>query len=272
MHVMDTTPHKLAQRYGLYSFRLFQWKEEKSETFQQGRVPKPRSGHKMVYYKGHLLAFGGYNPEVEENDQDLQDDPLWSTSKPLFKEVNCEKVRGGSDMLIIFLCCKPEIVDHATDTSAVLDVLNVGLCMMTVYLFSRQLWAFIIPSRRWKKLDMSQSICIPNQLASHSLLPYGDKLVLYGGAGQTSTWFGSRSTFAMNIRSNCWGSIETTAAPYHTPQLAYGQAVFLYNGYLYTVGGTGGYSYFMDVHRLNLTTNHWECVNRKGEAWQPTGR
>lgn len=47
--------------------------------------PKPRSGHRIVYYNGKIYSFGGYNPAVELNDPEM--DELWPDSKPLFKEL-----------------------------------------------------------------------------------------------------------------------------------------------------------------------------------------
>ena len=55
----------------------------------------------------------------------------------------------------------------------------------------------------------------------------------------------------------------------HEPMPLYGQAVLLHDGYLYTVGGTSGFQYFMDVHRLELSTRRWErlymAVGQEGE-------
>lgn len=71
-----------------FVFSLYKWKEEVPVTPKRGKhVPKPRSGHRIVYYNGCIYSFGGYNPSVDENDADLAEDPYWKASKPLFKEV-----------------------------------------------------------------------------------------------------------------------------------------------------------------------------------------
>lgn len=63
-----------------------------------------------------------------------------------------------------------------------------------------------------------------------------------------------------------------TAGQQPLPQ--YGQALVYHNGFLYTIGGTTGYEYTCDVHRLNLKTLMWEAVyvcQGKGE-YEPAGR
>jgi hypothetical protein len=58
------------------------------------------------------------------------------------------------------------------------------------------------------------------------------------------------------------------------PPKQYGQALVLDGLYLYTVGGTTGFDYTADIHRLNLRTGIWEEVYIcKGSKWrEPKGR
>ena len=51
----------------------------------EGPMPKPRSGHRIVYHKGKIYSFGGFNPAVDGADPDLEGDEYWQDSKPLFK-------------------------------------------------------------------------------------------------------------------------------------------------------------------------------------------
>ena len=67
-----------------YSFRLFHIQEIDC-CLGEGRS-KPRSGHKIVHYKGRIYSFGGYNPNIEVDDPDLLDDEYWVESYP-FKEL-----------------------------------------------------------------------------------------------------------------------------------------------------------------------------------------
>jgi hypothetical protein len=46
------------------------------------------------------------------------------------------------------------------------------------------------------------------------------------------------------------------------PPALYGQAVVLdkESDDFYTVGGTSGYNYYIDIHKINMRTKLWECV------------
>lgn len=46
--------------------------------------PAPRSGHRIIVYKGNVFAFGGYTPRNPETNELIQ--PL--TNRHLFKEVS----------------------------------------------------------------------------------------------------------------------------------------------------------------------------------------
>lgn len=50
----------------------------------------------------------------------------------------------------------------------------------------------------------------------------------------------------------------STTGEHPLPQ--YGQALVCEGGYLYTIGGTTGYDYTCDIHRLHLKTLVWEPV------------
>ena len=43
--------------------------------------PKARSGHRIVYYDGRIYSFGGYNPAVDAEDDELSNDPFWAESR-----------------------------------------------------------------------------------------------------------------------------------------------------------------------------------------------
>ena len=47
-----------------------------------GRIPEPRSGHRIVVTNGDLYSIGGYNPDFWEVPNDDGD-----TNYPLFREV-----------------------------------------------------------------------------------------------------------------------------------------------------------------------------------------
>lgn len=44
------------------------------------------------------------------------------------------------------------------------------------------------------------------------------------------------------------------------PTAQYGPGIVIHDNYLYTIGGTTGFEYSCDVHRLNFSNNVWEIV------------
>ena len=38
--------------------------------------PKARSGHRIIYYDSRIYSFGGYNPAVDAEDDELSNNPF----------------------------------------------------------------------------------------------------------------------------------------------------------------------------------------------------
>lgn len=53
--------------------------------------------------------------------------------------------------------------------------------------------------------------------------------------------------------------LETTGDKPH-PQ--YGQSILVRGPFIYAIGGTTGFDYTCDIHRLDLRTYEWECLSR----------
>ncbi len=212
-----------------YAFALYKFREEVPETPLRGKhIPKPRSGHRIVHHDGLVYCFGGYNPNVEDSDADLQGDLFWEASRPLFKE----------------------------------------------------LWRYNVFSKKWRKLSMD--LLVPDQLASHTAVVHGQRMLVYGGTGAPFGQTTSNTVFEFDLDMGCWGELHATAESAEAsedgdengddalmsadmPRPLYGQAVIVDGNNLYTVGGTSGFQYYMDVHRLNLVTKKWQCLYNRIE-------
>jgi len=183
----------------LYKFKLFNFKE--IGPFR-GTKPKPRSGHRIVHYKGRIYSFGGYNPSIELEDPDLIDDEYWHDSKPLFKE----------------------------------------------------LWELNLTTAQWRKCVMKGDI--PEQLASHTAVTHPldpGVMLIYGGTGAPFGLTTSNTVIACHLDTQEFKEVDTQEGEGH-PMALYGQAVITdKRGMFYTVGGTSGFHYFMDVNVLDLS-------------------
>ena len=64
-----------------YAFKPFQYEEIKPNS--KSKVPYPRSGHRIGADAASLYSFGGYNPLIDDSDND----EVWVHSYPLFQEL-----------------------------------------------------------------------------------------------------------------------------------------------------------------------------------------
>lgn len=113
---------------------------------------------------------------------------------------------------------------------------------------------------------------IPDQLASHTAVVFNNKLLVYGGTGAPFGLTTSNSVYICDLRNLHWEEIDTTSEN-QFPTPLYGQAVVMQDGNFYTVGGTSGFHYYMDIHRLNLRTKAWELLYRhSGLETEPAKR
>jgi len=206
----------------LYKFKLFNFREVRSKS---GPKPKPRSGHRIIYFNGKIYSFGGYNPDVLADDPAMADDAFWSDSIPLFKE----------------------------------------------------LWSFNLFSRRWVKCSMEGDI--PEQLASHTAAVHpcnSSTMLVYGGTGAPFGLTTSDTVVSCDLKSLQFSPLTVNGA--YRPQALYGQAIITdpARGLLYTVGGTSGFHYFMDVDCLDLEASPfpaWTSLYRqKGDPGEPESR
>lgn len=181
--------------------------------------PKPRSGHRIVCDDVNVYSFGGYNPSLSASDEaDLASDLVWSSSKPLFKE----------------------------------------------------LWKYNISTKTWKKLVVEN---MPDILASNAVVLSGSMLLVFGGTGIPFGANCSKDLYICNLKNQNQLEFTLVQTTGDCPPPQYGQAIVLLNQYLYTVGGTTGFEYTCDIHRLNLKDGIWEVVYTcKGADSEPQGR
>ncbi len=119
-----------------------------------------------------------------------------------------------------------------------------------------EVWRFDFTKECWKKLN---TVNLPRELASCATVLSGNLLFLYGG---TATPFGQRineDVYVCNLRSSETDLVFRPIAINGTkPPKQYGQSIAIVGNHLYTVGGTQGQIYTIDVYRLDLLTKMWQ--------------
>lgn len=133
----------------------------------------------------------------------------------------------------------------------------------------KELWKYNIATKIWTKLNVED---IPDILASNAVVLSGQLLIVYGGTGVPFGANCSNDLFICDLRKDNL-KFNLVSASGNSPPPQYGQAIVLVNNYLYTIGGTTGYEYTCDIHRLNVRDGIWEEVYTcTGSDSEPSGR
>ncbi|XP_071082314.1 kelch domain-containing protein 10-like [Haliotis cracherodii] len=138
----------------------------------------------------------------------------------------------------------------------------------TYFPLFKELWQFNFVSRKWRKLNTTGHM--PLELASHAAVRDNNKLLAYGGTGVPFGEASSNDLHVCGLTSHKWQHFKCTG---QHPEKKYGHAMLLIGRYLYVCGGTTGFVYNMDVHRLSLDTLVWEKLSSDQESpSDPDGR
>ena len=148
------------------------------------------------------------------------------------------------------------------------DMRNDQTWMSSRPLF-KEIWKLNLVTQQWKRLPGQSTM--PNELASNAVILRGNVLLIYGGTGVPFGDSCSNHLYMCNLED---GKMHMIPAVGDLPVPQYGQAVIYYGQYLYTVGGTTGYTYTCDIHRFDLKNGKWEAVYICSGIYQnePTGR
>lgn len=76
-----------------------------------------------------------------------------------------------------------------------------------------------------------------------------------------------------NEYEECGMKFEELQVTGAIPMPLYGQGVVMNGKYIFSIGGTSGNEYEMDVHQLDLSTKNWELLyHARGEGHEPEPR
>ncbi|CAG03406.1 unnamed protein product, partial [Tetraodon nigroviridis] len=120
------------------------------------------------------------------------------------------------------------------------------------YPLFRELWRYHFATATWQQLRTEGYI--PTELASMSTILHGNNLLVFGGTGIPFGENNGNDVHVCNVQYKRWNLLNCRGKK---PNKIYGQAMIIINDYLYVFGGTTGYLYSTDLHRLDLTTREW---------------
>ncbi|XP_072418968.1 kelch domain-containing protein 10 isoform X4 [Chiloscyllium punctatum] len=120
------------------------------------------------------------------------------------------------------------------------------------YPLFRELWRYHFASGTWQQVGTEGFM--PRELASMSVVLHGHNLLVFGGTGVPFGESSGNDVHVCNVNYKRWALLNCRGKK---PNRIYGQAMVIINGYLYIFGGTTGYVYNTDLHRLDLTAREW---------------
>ncbi|XP_072038141.1 kelch domain-containing protein 10-like isoform X2 [Amphiura filiformis] len=124
----------------------------------------------------------------------------------------------------------------------------------------RELWKYNFATNTWT-LEVEEKT--PGQLASMSMVRCGRFIIMYGGTGFPFGYTSTNRVRVFDTQTSHWRF-------YHQPKKkapirSYGQTVAVIKNHLYVFGGTTGWQYTSDVHRVDLHTGEWEKLFNHAE-------
>ncbi|XP_050098285.1 kelch domain-containing protein 10 homolog [Anopheles aquasalis] len=122
----------------------------------------------------------------------------------------------------------------------------------------QELWKYDTIRNSWTLL-LDENNDLPLELASNAMLLCGDTIMIFGGSGFPFGVNCSNKLYVCQPRSRPKEMLEVEVKG-DLPPPQYGQGIVYCDNYLYTIGGTNGFDYTLDVHRLHLPSRTWECA------------
>uniref|UniRef100_A0AAQ4Q3E5 Kelch domain-containing protein 10 n=1 Tax=Gasterosteus aculeatus aculeatus TaxID=481459 RepID=A0AAQ4Q3E5_GASAC len=120
------------------------------------------------------------------------------------------------------------------------------------YPLFRELWRFHFATATWQQVRTEGYM--PTELASMSAVLHGSNLLVFGGTGIPFGENNGNDLHVCDVQYKRWSLLNCRGKK---PNKVYGPAMVIINGHLYVFGGTTGYLYSTDLHRLNLATREW---------------
>lgn len=135
----------------------------------------------------------------------------------------------------------------------------------------QELWKFNFATQKWSRYKARQTI--PVELASNAVVLLGNLLVVHGGTGSPFGVKCSNKLYTCNV-ADAMGLMSMMKTSGQAPPPQYGQSLVYHDGYLYSIGGTTGYDYTCDIHRLNFKEHRWEAIymHQGTGEYEPEGR
>ena len=222
-----------------YKFQLYNWKRHVPRHIHISRcVPIARSGHRMVFHDGRLYAFGGYNPKLPEQEQLFRE--MWEYNIATRRWKQIEMHGSVPQNLASHTACIVDDNESGTSRSAKMLVYGGTGTPFGINMSRGAFLCDLHGGFRWSRLKIR-------------------------AVQDVSVTDGSLSE--LNFLEDEEERLDNDDNHPHLPRPLYGQAIAVVNDpkngpQLYTIGGTSGFDYYIDVDRLVFRHRRWEACYR----------
>lgn len=262
---MTAPPASEMSEYAFKPFRLTQVNYKRYDgLFDRGikMYPRPRSGHRIVCNDSDIFCFGGFNPATRSGSHMLFQE-FWRFNTFTRKWT---LVFGPRDHVSL----PAELASHSMCMHGdIVVVSDVVCCRNTLSSFGRTPDGQGAAGVAGHNIH---SICLHHHKQKRS--QYYPRVQIFGGTGFPFGTSCSNRVYIIHPYRQPKATITELETIGDVPPPQYGQSILVHDNHLYVVGGTTGFDYTCDIHRLNFKTLVWECVSecRAENEQDPLGR
>ncbi|KAK5577627.1 hypothetical protein RB653_002570 [Dictyostelium firmibasis] len=243
-----------------------------NHVYACGRVPAPRHAHASALVGDSLYMYGGYGVKgvhlddffrfdlklnkwfrILKNEKKKKSQSITPTS-PIDDKINIITARHSHSM-VAYGECLYLFGGIGIDSNSNESIVN------------NDLYEYNTVTDEWKLIVHSnESTFIPEKRWGHSAVVYNDHMVIFGGMGQSVTFYPTILLF--NFKSKLWSRVTVrNTMQSQIPRGRQYHTCSIINDKLYILGGYDGAVCPTDMFQFDLTTNLWsvvQCNNNNG--------
>ncbi|KAM9964884.1 hypothetical protein ACTFIW_004676 [Dictyostelium discoideum] len=243
-----------------------------NKVYACGRVPAPRHAHSSVVIGDSLFMYGGYGVKGTHLDDFFRFDLKLNQWFRILK--NEKKKPQSSSSSSSSIDDKKNIITARHSYSMVaygeciyiFGGIGIGLNESEPNVFN-DLYEYNTCTDEWKLISPPrESTFVPEKRWGHSAVVYNDNMVIFGGMGQSVTFY--PTILFYNFKSKLWSRVSVkNTVPSQVPRGRQYHTCSIINDKLYVLGGYDGAVCPTDMFEFDLITNLWSivpCNNNNG--------
>lgn len=245
-----------------YIFEPFKVTEVKYRGFDS---PRPRSGHRIACDDNNIYCFGGYNPSLPPLPDRLRENPTWTPTRPLFKE------------LWSFSIASRKWKQHIVTENMPEELASNAMCMNGKYLmifggtgapFGNKCNNDVIV---WRTSNEDTRLHILEATGIRPPAQYGQAILCHDGCfytiGGTNGFVYNCDIYRLDLRTLEWELVYLGTGQEGEPLGRYRHEIAHVGNKLYIIGGGTGEQAFelMEIPMFDFDTKTWTILTPKAD-------